>query len=426
MRKSNVADMIGVLQASVLEIAGSAADNKDDLLQKSFAEFEGAMLGDLDPYLPGEPDEEALAKGVSHIALFQDALSKALHGVHLAAAVAPGDQIGEMGRFIAVGELVLRKMANATAEVVEDDADADAAETAGELFKVEDANGEDVLIKSVLPEHLAAYLTDPVILLTEEAEIARSFHEDVIDAARALQKAEALPDVVVTEFPELFEDSSALRKADDETMGAGADPSTGDDPGDMASDDATQNPIETMVRCASVIVMLGGSLLKAGANDQPVDQFGDDVSGVADDSAGMAGPPLRRQEPVLDAPLSKILRGEVEVRDDLADYIENAEHTRSELGVLKKSLDEEKAQNAEMRESLRKMQETVQRLQAAPKAPQGVAMVVNKSDDYVIPGQRPSERQEQLTKLAEVDPDAAAKELLKMVHQGGGQPLTPP
>lgn len=431
MRKQ-VSELIGTLQQSVLEITGSAADNKEDLLHKSLHEFHDAILGDLDPYLPAEPDEEMLAKGVSHIALFADTLAKAGLGVDLASmANAPAEHLAEMDRFLAVGELVLRKMANSTAEVVETDEDADLADAAGELYTLPTSDGDEVLIKSALPEHLAGYMTDPVNVLADGATLARMFQTDAIGMAQTLQKSEALPDDMVDAFPELFE-QPRLRKADDETMGAGADPSAGDDPGDTIGDDATQDPIEIALRCISVAVVVLGSLKQAqGGNDMPVDQSGGDVSGYPDDGGGMAGPPLRRQEPMSVAPLGKILRGEVEVDDDLADYIEEAEEVKGALEELQKSLSAQQkdlnAERAETREAMRKMQETIDRLQAQPKPAQGVAMVVNKSEDYAFAGQQtPAERAEQLSKMAEADPDAAAKEVLKMLHRTGGQPLVGP
>jgi len=131
--------------------------------------------------------------------------------------------------------------------------------------------------------------------------------------------------------------------------------------------------------------------------------------------------PFAKIEAIEDVPLAKILAGEVAVSDSVADALEERE-------VLRKSVASLTAEQAQNRDALRKLQDTVTRLSAQPAAPKGAVFALGKADDAAyVPGQTTRASEEtRIAELAKVNPEAASRELLKIVHSGGGTPLVPP
>jgi hypothetical protein len=99
-------------------------------------------------------------------------------------------------------------MANDTARNADDEEDLERAQQAGELVKVISQFGDEMLVKSELPEDLVPYLTDPLDLMTEMASLGTEFVEDARDIADNLLAAdpEAIPEDLAKMFPLVFED----------------------------------------------------------------------------------------------------------------------------------------------------------------------------------------------------------------------------
>jgi hypothetical protein len=453
MRKE-IADHLDTLKKSITEIALSGVDNREELLSKSIDQFHTA----LDPILP--QDREPLDDGLEPIAAFADLLEKASDSVALVKTdVAP--EAGElMDRFIDVGVTVLRGLVNATGSVIETEQELDKAEKAGQVVEIKTLDGEGYLVKSDLPEQFHQFFTDPVDLLSEYAQLGRQFSNQAIALADDLNKAELLPEGIAEAFPELFEvqvDGERLGKAfpppkkknpfgasppagpgDDENVGDGADPDAANDPGDGAddgdgdmdepdvTDDTPQNPVEMMVRLASIIVVVGGSMLQAQGGDQPgMDADANDqsdVSGMPDDEPRNAG--LMRQEPVgslqkFEPTMDSILSGRVAVHPTVADALEEGITLRKRNDDMTKQLTDTQAQ-------LATLQATVDRLSRQPEPPKGALFTVNKSAETVLPGVANSAAEaERIAQMAQTDPELASKQLLKGIHAGGGVPLIP-
>jgi hypothetical protein len=371
-------------------------------------------------------------------------------------------------RFMRVGVLTLRSMVNDSAELPEGDEDLERAERAGTLFKIESEHGA-ILVKSDLPEHLRVYLDDPVEVMIDTALTGREFIEMARFQANELIKGEpaVFNDQLANAFPEVFEVPSAEEQAiemeledaleelalykanfpppkkkpagqtdntsgggpvggQDEDVGDGGDPNdnaqedpdatddgtdgmTGDGADGMA-DGAPANPLETMVRLASIIVVIGGSLLQG--QGQSVD--GADGQGSVDpgdaDNVG-----LQRGEPVYAAPLEKIMNGEAFVDATVLDALEERE------ALLKRM--------PEMEAAMQKLQATVTRMQAQPAQPLGRQRVVSvaKSEDVSIGLEGAANTiAAEVDTLRKDDPGAAARLLIKAAHAGGGRPMLPP
>lgn len=454
MRK-DLSGLIATLAKSVTGISTTQPlESRDELMAKSFSEFEATLLERLDPVLP--PDEEPLAKGLNHIATFANALRSAGNTVNALQTGKPSwmvssdggdadeklpDEISDMlTDWINVGVDCLRSMVNSTAELP-NESELRRLERSGNLAKIATFEGDELLVKTELPEDYHEFLTDPVEMLANMALHGQVFTERARAIAEDLQKQDALPDEIVQSFPELFEPPMA--KARDENVGTGGDPDAAPDPGtdpngpdDGTGDDAPQNPIELITRLASIIVVVAGSVLQGQGGGAPDDT---DVDTGTDD--GTNAPPvgnptsrlppqLRRQAPSFDVPLKKILAGEVEVDPELADALEELDKLRKIAAAAKPA-----QPDAELRKQLdgantelAKLKEMVERLQKQPAPAKGTVMVVEKRDD--TPGPLPQSGPVDLNKIAaeverlrDVDPDGAARALLKATHAGGGRPF---
>jgi hypothetical protein len=363
------------------------------------------------------------------------------------------DELDALDRFLQGGALTLRTLANNTGEVLDPD-DQRAlkmAERAGTLAKVDAFYGEDMLIKTALPGELHELLTDPVEIMGDLVGMSRAYLDAATQIAEPLAKADLLPEDMSEIYPELFEpaldkafppkrkDPNATAdgptppsapprpraaapdpgqtQAGDEDVGDGSDADP-QDPGDAAGDDATQNPIEMMVRMASIIVVVGGSLLQA-------------QNGGDQDSQGLGATtdsPMQRIVPIEDIPLAKIESGEIVVSDSLADALVERLTMRDSLAKAQQDLAAKTQAEQDLITSMAKMQETITRLSKTPvPLAKGAVFQPSKGGDaQPVPGVDQSERLAALEKLAGTNPEAAAKEMLKMVHARGGSPLVPP
>ena len=158
-----------------------------------------------------------------------------------------------------------------------------------------------------------------------------------------------MPDEVYEEFPELFLDVEELTKApppfpprkangaganggtapscDDEEMGSGGDSNASLDPGADQTDDSPQNLIEMMVRLASIIVVVGGSIPQADGGGSRTTRRIKIRSRPTHCATGWSvtarATAIRQQAPAFNVPLEKIPgAGEAEVDLTVADVPE--------------------------------------------------------------------------------------------------------
>lgn len=434
MRKE-IGELLGTLQKSLVEIAGSAADDREDLMTKSMDQFGEALMDMIGPSLPLSEEN---AQEEHPVMLFHHSLSKLAGDMELIKAAFGNDATADatLDRLMDAGALTLRALASDSVEPIETDRQLRLAERDGTLVKITSFDGEDMLLKSDLPDVLQEFICDPMELMAGSVDISRAFLDIGLDIAEPMVKAELIPLDFADAYPELFEPLAKAfppkrKPAPGEDPAGGAAPDPGDagqeedpddggqgaddggqDMGDTAGDDVTQNPIETAVRLASIIVVVLGSVLQAGGQDQGGQSMPPDQAGAG------GGMPLQRSEPLEDIPLAKILSGEIAVSDSVAEALEEREALRKSAGTLTTQRDKLAADLAKMQATLAQLQK-----QAAP-APKGVVFAVDKTGEMAVPGAKsPAEQLGKLEEMAKSNPEAAAREAMKMIHAGGGVPL---
>ncbi len=474
MRK-DVSGLVDTLYDSVAGIVASASPDTNDLLTKSFTEFGNALGEQLEAEYG--PDPEPLAKGLNHVSAFANALMKMEVSVQAIKAGTPiyaddnepvvASTAAALDRFMGHGIVLLKQLANDTARIPDDEEDMERAEQAGELIKIESQFGDEMLLKTDLPEDLAAYLTDPLDLMTEIAGLGSSMIEDARGIADALlgSDPDSIPEEVAEQYPLVFEplekefppkkkangggspfgaqrgqSSDQNDSGDDEgdepddggdeqgaqgqgAMAAQGGPGGAGGPADI-SDDTPQNPIDTITRLASIIVVISGSLQQAmGGGQQP--QQPDMAGGQGGDPRNVG---LQRGEPILDQPLQKILQGEAEIQIPGMGQMTMAE-ALEELGELRKAVPQLSKALNEKGDALSLLKTRYDQIASQSVRSPGMqkAVPVSKAEDSV-PGTHTQENDmEKLEQLQNADPEggSAAKFLIGRVHQGGGVPLVP-
>jgi hypothetical protein len=467
MRK-DVSGLVGTLFDSVAGIVASASPDSSELLSKSFEQFGEALAQQLD--VEYGPDPEPLAKGLNHVAAFASALSKMDASVE---AIKSGQPIFEddnepvvastmaaLDRFVGHGVILLKQMVNDTADLPEDEEDLERAEQAGELIKVESEFGGEMLVKSELPEDLAQYLTDPLDLMAEMASMGSAMIDDARDIADVLLQGdpEAIPDDLAKALPLVFDlrkeappfarkkrpeeadpdQDEGAEEGDDESdpmasggapgrAPGGGGPGMGDDDagesGDAGAGGPQQDPIETITKLASIIVVIAGSLQEGAAAQGGMQQ--DAAAGQGADPRNVG---LQRGEPILDQPLQKILGGEAEIQVPglgqmtFAEAIEELNTLRKQVPALNKELGEKGS-------ALNLLKQRYDQIAGQPMRQPGMqkAVPVSKAEDGMPGGVSTEDDMQKLEKLQGSDSEggAAAKFLIGRVHQGGGTPLVP-
>lgn len=469
MRK-DITGLVDTLKASVIEIAASSPENREALLIKSFSEFQGSLERGLD--VRYGPDPEVLEKGLNHISSFASALNRANQVVEAIKTGRPsymldGDSntppeqlpeetIDELDHWITVGVLALRSMVNNSVELPADEADLERAERAGQLVKIETDAGE-IFAKTSLPETLRKFLTDPLELMLDTADLSRAFLDRAAGLAEELLEQEAIPADVIEAYPDLFDVQDPLGKAfpprkkpteatpasggrvpkpgddgqtssdangQDEAIGEGAtDEGQGDETTDV-TDDTPQDPLQMCTRLATMIVVILGSL-QQGAEQGDNDGSENTIAGNPDDPNNVG---LQRGEPIADRPLAKILGAQYEVDPSIASLtpmalVEELAKLRGEAPALRK-------QAKDAGDALALLQKTVEQLRGRPAPGKGVlrALPISKREDATQGGEDPLAKvADQVETLRKQNPegDSAARLLIAAVHQRGGQSIIP-
>lgn len=468
--QKDVVPLIDTLKASVNEIALSGADNREDLLTRSFTEFQDTLLRKMDERYGADP--EPLAKGLNHISAFASALNRMNQTVTAIKTGRPSYMVDSdsgsppeilpaelaigLDHFMAVGIFALREMVNNSVELPETEEELAQAEKAGELVKIEGgSDGEDLMLRSTLPETLRGHITHPLDLMIDAADLGRTMMKIAGDHAQALLDAEMVPADVIQEYPDLFEVQDEMGKAfppakkkpgeadppaararapapgtddgsaTDEADGTGAaDQGAGLETGDV-TDDTPQDPLEILARLATIMVVITGSLLQGQGGDPTGAAAGGDQTGATMPPGAAATPPvgLQRGTPIETTPLAKIMGGEVEVDPTLADALVELEDLRKKAPDLEKKLT---TTNTEL--ELLKIK--VAELSGQPTQPKGVLSqpALGKGEE-VTAGTAIDVIAQRLEKMRKDNPEGdggeASKLLIGAVHSGGGRPFAP-
>lgn len=410
MSKSH-AEMVERLRQSVAEIVGSDAADKEDLLKKSFDEFqtdlessaeaaqEGDFDGDFDSDFEGEEVE------FDPVVSFSDSLA---HADEIAAILAENGEIDEdtaalLGQWSALSDIAIRSLANTRAIPVYDEAEMEAAKADGlglmemSLAKADGSEADEtMLVKTDLPAHVAQFITDPDQLAAMIADAGFEFAE-VTGVGEALSKMDPNMDPGMAAGPAM-------------------------DPGALAEQ------VQVMMRLNAAALVQGEAVMRAMGGDmgapedqEPVEQeaaegdFGDEgEEGEEGYEAADEGAEEEHEEPDGDE------EGE-EPSDDDGDEparkppfrkSQDAEElTKSLAGELNKMM-------ADTLEPLRKQLETanaeIARLKAAPAPAKGVLNTAALSKAEDVSGQA---SEDPMAKIAALPESQRATELMKLVHR---------
>lgn len=465
--QKDIVPLIDTLKASVNEIALSGADNREELLTRSFSEFQGTLLRKMDERYGADP--EPLAKGLNHIAAFASALNRINQTItaiktgrpsymidsdsNTTPEILPAELAIGLDHFMGVGVFVLREMVNNSIELPETEEEMAQAEKAGELVKIDGVGGEDLMLRSALPDDLRGYITHPLDLMIDAADLGRGMMKIACDHADSLLQGDAVPANIIEEYPDIFEVDDEMGKAfppakkkpgetdpppaararapaaddgsaTDEANGTGAaDQGAGLETGDV-TDDTPQDPLEILARLATIMVVITGSLLQGQGGD-PAAAGGGDQTGATMPPGATATPPvgLQRGTPIETTPLAKIMGGEVEVDESLYDALVELEGLRKKAPALEKKLT---TTNTE----LELLKVKVAELSGRSEPPKGILSqpALGKGEE-AAGGSAINVLTERLEKMrkssSEGEGGEAAKLLIGAVHSSGGRPFAP-
>jgi hypothetical protein len=384
-------DMVDRLRQSVAEIIASEAGNKEELLAKSFDEFQDALAEAEEiesEELEMEDDED-----VDPVVAFADAIANA---DEIAAMLIDSGQVDEQTAHIfdqlaMVSDLSLRCLANTRALPVEEEEydELEAMKSDGisvhemPLAKNYEDEPDSILVKTDLPPEVAQFITDP-------AEIEEAM------AAIGMEMAEAAG-----------VDFGSLAKAAPMAEGEMAPPG-----GDFA------NQLQVLMRLNAAALVQGEQIMQALSGGMPEghdDDQNEDVEAAADDIDSQedgyedeeddmppqraapeddGGEPVEEDDEQKKNPFAKSESSE-DLRKALAADFASA--VKDATGPLQKALEDARTE--------------IDRLKKQPSAPKAVLGPIAKSVDN---GGNMEDTAEKLAKMSETD---RAVELMKMAHQ---------
>lgn len=375
------AEKVDRLRQSVAEIMKSDAPDKDELLQKSFDEFEEALEEDMveedDGVLEGEYEE------IDPVVAFADAVATADAAVAelMEAGELDEDTAALMAQWSAISDVGLRSLANTRAIPVEEDELEEVGKADGiyemSLAKADgdyEEEPESILVKTDLPERVAQFITDP-------AELAQAIEEIGVTIAD------------YTGLP--------LAKFDPETgeeMEGGAPPV-----------EALVRQLQIMMRLNAASLVQGEAILRgisggeAPGDEEMMDESGEE-EGVEEEEAS------EDEEFEEEAPEEEA--SEEEVPEDEGE--EEEEFRRShEAEDLKKAVDSSvREATAGLSAELKKAQDEIARLRSMPQAPKAPLISLTKAADN---GGGADE--DPMAKIAALPESQRSIELMKLVHK---------
>lgn len=453
MRK-NFAEALGTLQTSVLEIVESGAENRDELLGKSFSEFETAIGAQIDEIAP---THEPLAKGLNLIASFASALAGVQRTVEAICEGKPyayssmddredcPEHVQEaLDRFIDAGETALSMMVNDHVALPEDEDDAEKAEQAGELHKLETDEGE-ILVKSALPAELLAKAVDPALIAAHLIEVGEAMTDQGVAALADLDAEGLLAPELYKAIPERFRDEEQGDEQpagdeggeDPEAGGEGEDPDAGAEGGEGGDPAGDMNPIEVIARLASAILVVAGAMVHQGGEGGDEQAVGDEVVDGAEGAEPQDEAPSQGDENQgVDAEGEQMRQANAQAQaaegpaggepeDDKANKKPPVQKVEAP-GELAKANQQNAvltSQVEELQKQLGALGALVKDLASQPAPAKGALMAVPKAGDDVL-GKMGGAAGQDLEQLAKTNPTAAAKLMIKAAHSHGGRPFT--
>lgn len=281
MSDDTMTKMVGTLKSSVASIFDSGAPNRDDLISRTFAEFETAMGQYQAARLTKRaPDGDLLYKGLGTVgrvanllSLITDKVRCIEAGVDYKGQTADEDAdasseevMAYLDHMIAAGELALSQAVNEHVHLAEDDGEG--GDDATDIIK--SADGSDIRIKTDLPAELVKFAVDPHLMTAALVD----------DAANTLLAAGANPAVLNKLFsaPNALAKSGAVQPDNSAgpTEGGPADGDDSDQSGEGGPDDAaSQDPLAALNvvgrLAAAILIQIDGISRSLGGEDGSAD-----------------------------------------------------------------------------------------------------------------------------------------------------------
>lgn len=262
--------MLGALRTSATEIMAAGGGDAEFRLAKSFDEFEAAFGGELAKVAPASPEQlDAVSLLADRIAGVHEAIELIEEGHCASIGRMPSDDAIFLAKGVAhLGTLALQYAASDMADFAAGENDLDDGEV---LMKIADTQGNEMLVKTALPDHSAQLVAHPEVVLGGLADFGLQFLDFLgFDLTRPLVKK--APPFVKKERDARAQDEEGAE--DDEGDESEDEGDYGDDEGaeaegeDGAGDDIDGlNPLERVARLTSVALLEIANLKEAMGAD---------------------------------------------------------------------------------------------------------------------------------------------------------------
>ncbi len=445
--------MVATLQKSVEAIMNSDADNRGDLLAKTFSQFSAAAQGELEKQdnaladdLLGKLESEGaldvpLFKGMGAVGMIANLVSSITDKVHCiqegldyVGQKEPGErsdpasaEVSEMlDHLVAMAELTLRAAVNEHVDPLGEDEDPDNLGEGMHLVIIPHADYPDsaehaIVAKSWLPDELRKFATDPEMLAEGALTTGAAMFELGGVSSESLSKFFG-NDGLAKAVPGQNDPNAGAGGA----MGGGSGDGTGDGSGDGTGDgggalpdQSNEDPLEVLGRIlALALVQLDHIRQMVEGTNEPIDgstatDEGNDGSMPQGDGSGAgAGQPANKA--VENGGLAKV---------ESAEQVMNALNKLDPAvgGAVREALGKAMQIGAE-KEQLEKrfndMEKMVRDLLAQPTTPKGniaeVPVALAKSQDGAGAAAASTSQSEDMRKR---DPDEAAVDKIKQIMQ---------
>jgi hypothetical protein len=428
MTTTTIDQAVATLRKSVAQIVDSGADNRDDLLNKSFAEFGTYLTGTVTEQLAKAAPavEEPLYKGlgcVGRVANLVGSLAEQIATIKRGydrwsvdkdgnppadADPASPDLVEHLEDVLLHAEMLMRVAVNENCTPMDDDEDP------GEMMAIHvpvDGGGY-MVVKTDLPEDLAKFATDPATIDRQLIELG--FQQLALGGVDVEGLSKALQSGDLAKFAAA---PGAGLDAGDAATVAGATPDDGQ----------PQNPLQVLIRLLALALVQADYLDQiANGSDGPSDPTGEDPANAGGASESQVDTTEAAEKGVKMGALAKVNPATADVLAKLDGLTLTEEQLGKvlkanglDLGALKKMAET----HGTMVERLAAFDELVPKLLAQPEPPKAplISRDLLKVDTDMLNSVdgRGGPSEEQLSKMT---PEQRAKEVLKKVHATGGKP----
>jgi hypothetical protein len=422
MSHHTIEAMVDTLRKSVASIAKAPADQHDELLAKSFGEFQAVLKAEVDGELAkrAPATEDLLFKGygcvgavASMVSMIADKIQDIANGGPSWKSDGSKDPASE-DMLDALDGLLMHAQGILHMAVNEHCVPGDEGDDDMHVVMVKCADGTDVQVKTHLPVELAKFAADPNDIDNLFAQVGFGVMAQAGVDPEVLSKA--------LEGGELRKDAGMMgmsQETPDDGSGA-----------DIGMDDG--NPLDTVSRLAALILITVDHInQQVNGTNEPTDPSGEDNGTMpADPSAATAAasgndnPPTSGAaaggpNPDDDNPVGKSAPGATDLAKlDITD--EALKKLLSDRGIDVGALTKVAEENAALRGQVAEYEALSKALLSQPEAPKAplitAAIEKGEENDLAKINQQPEED------LSKLSPQDRAMRLMKRQHQTAGKP----